>query len=203
MLNTQYMTRLLAGAACLVSVAAYAHPAEDLVKTTTQDVLTILKRDNKPGNEKLVRDQVTAKLLPYFDFTRMTALVVGKNWRSATPAQQASLTKEFKTLMIQTYSNVLTSTKVDNITVKPVQDPDTSTDVMVKTVVNRSGAAAIPVDYHMASNGSTWKVYDVIAEGRSIVTAQRSSYSQVVTQSGIDGLIKELASKNQQPQAKP
>lgn len=183
-----------------VATSVFAHPAEDLVKSTTQDVVSILKKENKPGNEKAVKEQVTAKLLPYFDFTRMTALVVGKNWRQATPTQQAALTKEFRTLLIQTYSNVLTNNKVDSITVKPVVDDNTATDVMVKTVVNRPGAESIPVDYHMATNGSTWKVYDVIAEGRSIVTAQRSSYAQTVSQSGIDGLIKEISTKNQQNQ---
>ena len=49
------------------------------------------------------------KILPHFDFTRMTRLAMGKNWSKATPEQQQELVKEFRTLLVRTYSNALST----------------------------------------------------------------------------------------------
>lgn len=63
-----------------------------LVKQVSQDVLGVLKKDKdiQNGNRKKIFDLVETKVLPHFDFSRMTQLAVGKNWRTATPTSRSS-----------------------------------------------------------------------------------------------------------------
>ena len=63
-----------------------------LVKTTTQEVISILKKDKEiqSGNLQKVYALVDAKVLPNFDFNHMTMLSVGKYWQRATPADRKS-----------------------------------------------------------------------------------------------------------------
>ena len=192
----------LASAALILAatIAQAADLAPDvLAKNTTNDVLEIIKRDQsiQAGNQKKVLELVEAKVLPHFDFMHMTKLAVGKNWSKTTPAQQQVLVKEFKTLLVRTYSTALSSYKNQTIDFKPLKMLPTDTDVTVKTEVKQPGGKPIPIDYSMDKQSDGWKVYDVAVDGVSLVTNYRGSFNTEIKQSGIDGLIKTLARKNQ------
>mgnify|MGYP001598360754 FL=1 len=84
------------------SLHAMAETPDELVRDTSRQVLDVLKRDNGK-NTKNIRAEVEALVLPKFDFTRMTALAVGRGWRDATPDQQKQLTDQFRMLLVRTY----------------------------------------------------------------------------------------------------
>ncbi|GAO35879.1 signal peptide protein [Sulfuricella sp. T08] len=180
-------------------VAAEMAP-DALVKETSQDVLEIVKKDKdiQSGNKQKIYALVDAKVLPHFDFKRMTQLAVGKSWRQATPAQQDALVKEFRALLVRTYSTSLSTYKNQIIDYKPLRMQPEDTDVTVKTVVRQPGGQPIPIDYSLQKNADGWKVYDVVVDNISLVTNYRGSFASEIRQSGIDGLIKVLVDKNHQ-----
>ena len=182
---------------CATAVAAETAP-DVLVKETSQDVLEIVKKDKdiQAGNKQKIYALVDAKVLPHFDFKRMTQLAVGKSWRQATPAQQDALVKEFRALLVRTYSISLSTYKNQIIDYKPLRMQPGDTDVTVKTVVKQPGGQPIPIDYSLQKNGDGWKVYDVVVDNISLVTNYRGSFASEIRQSGIDGLIKVLVDKN-------
>ena len=201
MLRKMLAVAVLTGAAALVQAAEVA--PDVLVKTTTQDVLTIIKQDKalQAGDKKKVNDLVEAKVLPHFDFTRMTRLAVGKAWRTATPDQQQALVREFRTLLVRTYSKAISTAANTNVDVKPLRMAAGDTETVVRTGIQQTGAQPISVDYVVEKDGDTWKVFDVIVEGASLVTTYRSTFNDEVTKGGIDGLIKSLVQKNQSADA--
>ena len=77
------------------------------------------------------------KVLPHFNFTRMTQLAVGKNWRQASPEQQKVLTDEFKTLLVRTYTTAFTQYKNQTVDYKPMRMNPTDTDVVVKSLIKQ------------------------------------------------------------------
>jgi len=185
--------------ACAALSARADHPAETLVRDNTQDVMQILQREGRPGNEKVMRDQVAAKVLPYFDFQRMTGLAVGRAWLQATPQQKTSLTQEFRALLVNTYSNALILAKGAKINVRPVNAADGAKEVTVNTDVQAPNAQKpIRIDYRLAQSGNNWQVFDVAVDGISIVTTHRSNFGQIINQGGVDALIKYLTDRNQQ-----
>ena len=89
---------LLVLAAALVAPAALAQDVapDVLVKGVTQEVLAIIKQDKEiqAGNQKKTVALVEEKVLPHFNFTRMTALAMGPNWRKSSPEQQKALVEQ-------------------------------------------------------------------------------------------------------------
>jgi len=184
---------------CMAGVARAEMIAPDaLVKTTAQDVLTIVKQDKdiQAGHQKKILALVDAKVLPHFDFTRMTQLAVGKYWRTATSEQKQALVTEFRNMLVRTYTKAFTVYRDQTIDVKPFKMAADATEATVKTTINKPGAPPIPVDYEMRKTPDGWKAFDVSIEGVSMVTSYRGTFATQIEQNGIDGLIKTLSDKN-------
>jgi len=175
-----------------------------LVKTVTQDVIAVIKQDKEiqAGNQKRTIALVEEKVLPHFNFTRMTALAMGVNWRKATPEQQQALVNEFRTLLVRTYSTALSAYRNQVIEVKPLRAPPGDADVVVRSEVKQSGTEPVTLDYSMERTPNGWKVYDVTVGGVSLVTTYRDTFANEVRNAGVDGLIKALAEKNRQLETK-
>lgn len=191
----QALLVLAAWLPALVAVSGELAP-DELVRTTSREVIEILKTDKEARSGKKLLDLVDAKVLPHFDFTRMTRLAVGKNWRNATPEQQQSLVREFRTLLVRTYSSALATYKDQVIDVRPVKLNAGDTEVTVRTQVQQSGGQPVQIDYAMEKKTDGWKVFDVTVAGVSLVTNYRSTFDRQIAEGGIDGLIKSLADKN-------
>src|SRR6187200_2138167 len=182
---------------------ASAQEAPDaLVKRVTDEVLAIIKADKdlQSGNSRKIAELADAKVLPHFDFNRMTRLAVGRNWQQANDAQKEQLVKEFRTMLVRTYSTSLTAYRNQTIEVKPVKMAAADKEVTVRTAVIQQGGPQIPIDYAMEKADSGWKVYDVVIDGASLVTTYRGSFNEQVQRGGIDGLLKTLSERNSSPQ---
>lgn len=187
------------------SLSAFAQEdsPDAMIKKVTDDVLTIVRQDKdiQSGNTKKAIELVELKVLPNFNFQRMTSLALGRDWNKATPEQKKRLADEFKTLLVRTYSNALTGYKEQTIRYKPTKMQSGETDVLVRTEVVQPGSKPIQLDYSMEKQADGWKVYDVIVAGVSLVTNYRDTFAQEVRANGIDGLVQMIASKNKQLEA--
>jgi phospholipid transport system substrate-binding protein len=184
----------LAMAASMPARSASESP-DALVKSTVDEVLGLIAKNQDRATLRKLAEQ---KVLPFFDFKEMTRLAAGAAWRKATPEQQQALEDDFRTLLVNTYTNALSQAGPGSdrtVEVKPAV-ASKNDDTTVKTVVKESGKPPLEIDYRMSSKDSTWKVYDVVVEGVSLVTNYRSSFSEEVSRSGIDGLIKTLKERN-------
>ena len=173
-------------------------PPDELVKATASEVIEIIKKDKdiQAGDKKKIKTLIETKVLPHFDFTRMTRLAVGRFWNQATPAQQQELINEFRSLLVRTYSTSLTSYKDQKVDYRPLKLNPGDTDVVVKTAIQQASGRAIPIDYAMIKNATGWKVYDISVDGISLVVNYRSSFAQEIQQGGITQLISTLKAKN-------
>ncbi|MDA8258914.1 MAG: ABC transporter substrate-binding protein [Betaproteobacteria bacterium] len=190
----------------LIAATAMAQEVapDALIKTVSSEVLDIVRKDKdiQSGNTKKAIDLVEAKVLPHFNFTRMTQLALARDWKQASPAQQKTLTDEFHLLLVRTYSKALTEYKDQTINYKPFSLKAGETDVRVRTEIKQSGAGKnIEMDYYLEKSGAAWKVYDIEVGGISLVTTYRDSFATEVRKSGIDGLIKSLQAKNKSGEA--
>jgi phospholipid transport system substrate-binding protein len=204
MLRSVAATLLLLPLALIASPVHAQEAPDALVKRVSEDVLASIRADKdlQAGNPAKVKQLIEAKLAPHFDFARMTALAMGRNWRAATPEQQKQLTEQFKSLLVRTYSGALSNYRDNTISYKPLRMNAGDTEVVVRTEVTRPGQAPVPIDYSMEKTPEGWKAYDVVVAGVSLVTNYRDEFNDVVKSSGVDGLIKTLADKNKGPAPK-
>jgi phospholipid transport system substrate-binding protein len=167
-----------------------------LMKAVTSEVLVVLGQDFAAGRPTNIALLVEKKLLPLFDFQRMTSIAMGRNWRSASPEQQAVLVLEFRKLLVRTYSSSLAQYRDQQIQYRPLQSTNRDTEVVVKSFLRRAGAEPVSIDYAMHDTPAGWKVFDVTIAGVSLVLNYRETFAAQVRSGGIDGLIKALADKN-------
>jgi phospholipid transport system substrate-binding protein len=173
------------------------------VKNVTLEVVELITKDKEiqAGDRGKLIQLIDAKVLPHFNFTAMTALALGQSWNKATPEQKKRLTEEFRTLLVRTYASALAAYSEQKLEFRPLRAKPTDTDVTVQVRVLQSGAQPVPIDYSMEKTASGWKVYDVMVGGVSLVANYRTEFNNVVRESGVDGLVKNLAAKNRRLQA--
>ncbi|WP_293766204.1 ABC transporter substrate-binding protein [uncultured Aquitalea sp.] len=185
-------------------VFAAADNPVDLVRDASRQILDTIKKENGK-NTAQIRQQVESIAVPQFDFQRMTALAVGMGWRQASPTQQGQLAQQFQTLLVRTYSSTMTRFKNAQIDVSPnAVMGNSGREATVKTQVSLPGAndkGPVAVDYTLYKTAQGWKVFNVSVEGASLVTVYRNQFTQEISKSGVDGLIKMLQDKNAAPAA--
>lgn len=198
------MRKLLLLTAVLISgvlTAAHAEVTpEGLVRSTTDAILAEIKKNR----EVYARDyaklykMADEKVLPHFDFRRMSQWVLGRSWRDATPEQRDRFVVAFRDLLVRTYSTALLNYKDQEIVYLPAARAAASDEAVVKTAVKQSGGQPdIPIHYSFYKNkDGVWKVYDVTIEGVSLVTNYRSVYSTKIRDKGIDALINDINDGN-------
>jgi phospholipid transport system substrate-binding protein len=190
----------------LVAPARAAIEAPDaLVKRVSTDVIDSVKSDKdiQAGNTKKIMDLVNAKILPYVDSDKMTALAAGRFWRQATPEQQKQLAQEFRTLLVYTYAGALSQIKNETIEFKPFRADPADTEVEVKSQVNLTRGEPITLNYRLAKGPQGWKIFDLNVLGAWLVETYKSTFASEIGKNGIDGLIKKLHDRNEQLANKP
>lgn len=181
------------------SVAAAPVPPDVLVKQTVEEVLEIIRRDERIQSGDVVRiaEVMEQKIAPHFDFPRMTRLAVGRPWREATPEQRSALIREFRTLLIRSYASAFSMYKAIHVEYRPLRASSDATDAIVSTLIRLPGGAQpVEVDYNMALTDSGWKVFDVRMGGASLIINYRNIFSQEIQRGGVQGLLDSLMKKN-------
>jgi phospholipid transport system substrate-binding protein len=173
-------------------------PPDALVKQVTLEVVELIAKDKeiRGGNRAKLIGLINDKVLPHFNFTSMAALAMGQSWNKATPEQKKRVTDEFKTLLVRTYASALASYSDQKFDFRPLRAKPTDTDVTVNVRVLQQGTQPVPIDYSMEKTPSGWKVYDVVVGGVSLVANYRTEFNNLVRESGVEGLIKNLNAKN-------
>ena len=174
-------------------------PPDELVRQTIEEVLSIIRSDEKiqAGDLERITEVMEEKVAPHLDFPRMTRLAVGRPWRQATPEQRTALVREFRTLLIRSYASAFKMFNAIFVEYRPLRAGPDETDATVNTLIRLPGGVQpITVDYDMQLRGDAWKVFDVRIDGASLIINYRNIFSQEIQRSGIDGLLESLTERN-------
>ncbi len=181
--------------ACIAPAQAQNAAAEDLVRRMAAEVTMQVRKNpevvNSPSQLAALVDQ---RLMPRFDFNRITQMAMGRNWPRASGGEQGQVTAEFSKLLVRTYSNALAGLKDLDVQVRDSRS-NSAADVTVRTqMIGR--AKPVAIDYTLSNATGGWRVYDVTVEGVSLITAYRDEFNGIVGSSGVPGLIAVLKQKN-------
>ncbi|MBS1187175.1 MAG: transporter substrate-binding protein [Burkholderiaceae bacterium] len=204
-LNRLFAAFFIFAALCAGNAIAQEAP-DALIKRISQDVLDSAKADRaiQAGNQKRIQKLVETKILPHVDFQRMTSLAAGRYWHDATPAQKQRLTKEFRDLLVHTYSGAIAQIKDQTLQFRPFRASPSATDVIVYSqVLQTRGREPIQLNYRLEKQAGGWKVYDINVLGAWLVQTYKGTFATEIGKGGIDGLIKTLADKNRALAATP
>ena len=191
-----FLAGLIALFVLLSSPAFAAHPAEDLIKKMTADLIGVLESPEAKKDTGLVNAAIEKDVLPHIDFELMTKLAVGKPWRSASDQQKKDLVSEFRTLLLNTYTRAVSEYSGQSLEFLPFQAGERADRAVVSTLFKDNGSGLqIPIDYKLREKGR-WLVYDIEVESISLVLGYRSEFANQIQKGGVEGLIEVLRKKN-------
>jgi phospholipid transport system substrate-binding protein len=187
----------------LISNYAFGHEDPSaLVANASEQVRSVLAKEDG-NNTAEIRKQAEDILYPRFDFLRMTALAVGRPWRSATPEQKDKLIEQFRTLLTGTYFNTMLRYRDAKIIVDPkiIIENNGKEATVRSSVIVKDVKDPVSIDYVLYKTEEGWKVFNVNVEGASLVTVYRNQFGEEVSKGGIDQLISTLKNKNEKIQS--
>lgn len=180
--------------------AASSAPVSVLEGMTTQMISGLQKNQSQiKSNPRMVESLVNQHLLPHIDVDNMSRSVVGrKAWLAATPAQQQDFKTSFQKLVVRTYSSALAQYNEQKVRYAPMSESlEGRRFIQVNSVIEQKSGPAINVNYRLALENNTWKVYDFSVDGVSMIQSYRSQFTPILNQSGFEGLLLKLKTHNQ------
>ena len=176
-----------------------ASAPEQLIKETSDKVLDEIKTNAETykSDPKQVYELVDTVVLPHFDFASMTDLALGRYKNDVDAEQRPAIVKEFRLLLVRTYSSALLEYTDQELIYLPMEGSVDEGQVTVRTEIEQKGGFPIPINYMLRNGDDGWKVFDISVDDVSLVTNYRSSFARAIKKSGVDGLIKTLQDRNQ------
>ena len=176
-------------------IAADLLPPQQAIETASAKLQQKMQDKSFIKDFAKVNQFVNDAILPSTDFDKISALVLGKLWKTATPEERERFKQEFQTLLVRTYSRAFIEFKDWSIRYLPIELEAGATKVIVKTEVIQPSLQPVAVDYRMLLSDGQWKAYDIMIEGVSLVTNYRTTFTTEVQAKGslsavIDGLQK-------------
>jgi phospholipid transport system substrate-binding protein len=179
----------------LIAPAAHAAPAsevEQFIGDIGNKILTLLNDKTISIAEKdkqiksIFRDNVDTDWIGQF--------VLGKYWRDATPEQQKKYLSLYREFLIQSYTGRFTDYSGESFKIIGSRD-EGNNKFLLNTEIVRPQNPSVLVDYKVKGTGADMKVYDIVVEGVSLISTQRSEFTSVVSRHGLDALITALDKK--------
>ena len=175
--------------------AAPAKPADVVIKDATTEFQDLIRanhekyRSDLPGFYKVVEE----KVVPHFDTKGIAQLVLGRNWKTATPDQRTRFEAAFKDSLIRTYARAMLDYH-DSVKAEwsPLKAEAGATDVNVNAKIVRQNAPPIPLVFSVHTVADEWKIYDISVENISLITNFRSQLNSEIKASGLDAVIKKF-----------
>lgn len=196
---------ILAGLALLASTAVSAAPippdqvARETADTILREITT--RREELRANPQQLYALVEEKILPRFDFERISQLTLGKHWKSATSEQRQRFSTAFRRMLVRSYSHALLEYESERIEWAPLRMSPGTREVVVRSSVVRKGGPPIPINYNVHLKNNQWLVYDVTIDAISLVTNYRGTFANEINKNGVDSLIARLEQKQARPVA--
>lgn len=193
---------LLGISALTANVFAQNVDPKVMLESRTQEVIAEISNNQeiRDDNEELFKF-VEEKIVADMDISYTSKLVLGKYWKRATDQQKADFEKEFRTYLIATYSTGLFAYDDQEIEFGETRYDDKKPRAIVPASIKvGTESNPIPVEFMVVDRKEKggWKIYNAKVQGLNLVTNFRKTYTDIISKNGLDALIDQLKSKNEQ-----
>lgn len=181
-----------------INAAAILSPPQQIIQNSSDRIQQTLNQPPYRNDFASATRFVDGVVGEFVDMDRVAILVLGRHIRQATPAQRQQFIKEFRTLLVRTYTKAFLEYKNWRITFPSQIDSQEPGRTVVRTLVHQPGQQPININYRMMKNrNGDWKVFDILIEGVSLVTNYRNTFNREIERTGsVDGVISMLADRN-------
>ena len=179
------------------SVQAADTPTER-VQAGVKDIIDIATDAELDITQK--REKLAGVINTHVDLQASAQRVLARYWRTATKEEKREFLKLFRSLLVNTYINLLDEYN-DQVVAYKDEQIKKKVYAIVETEI-QSPDVVIPVSYRLYYRDNDWKIYDFVAEGISMIRSFSNDYQSTLKSSGVSGLNKALEQKLQTLEAK-
>jgi phospholipid transport system substrate-binding protein len=129
------------------------------------------------------------------DVDWIAKFVLGQYWRTATPEQQKAYQAAYKDFLMKNYTTDFQTFEHSSFQVTQARDGNQPGEYIVTMTIKRPQQEDVHMDFRVREKNGAYRVYDIIVEGVSLLTSQRSEFASVVQRNGMDYLIQQIKAK--------
>jgi phospholipid transport system substrate-binding protein len=174
--------------------AAAGEPTEEIRAAVNRGVEILNGAKTDGGKEKAETIGRLKKVVyPLFNFEEMAKRSLGAHWRRLDPQRQKEFVTLFTDLLEKTYANSINLYDGQKVVYTGETVDQDYAEVGTKIITKKGEAYS--ADYKLHRVAGKWKVYDIVAEGISVVNNYRSQFNRVIVNSSVEELLKKLKEK--------
>lgn len=179
----------------ILPATVFAGVPLDTVKGYADKVLGILRDPALKADSAndLRKEKIRAIAAKMFDFSELSKRTLARNWSRLTPEQQNEFILLYESLLEDTYTNKIMSYTDEKIVFNK-EIPLTDKTAEVQSVVMRRNNE-IQIYYRVILKDGTWRVYDVVIEGVSLINNYRTQFREILINETPESLLKTLREK--------
>jgi phospholipid transport system substrate-binding protein len=148
-----------------------------------------------------LRTIMRENLLPYVDYRFSAFMVLGKNARKVPKQQLGEFVNVFREYLVTTYANAMGYYDDQTVSFEPSGDYKGKKTITVRALIQDEGRPDIKVAFKVRYDNRTnsWKGYDMVAEGISLLSSKRSEFEGIIRQDGVEKVIALMQEKIDAP----
>lgn len=136
---------------------------------------------------------VREELMPYIDYKYASYKVLGQYLKDSSEEQRNRFVAAFEGYLISTYAQAFTEYTNQKVEFSPGIDFSKEKMVDVNVQIIEAGRPPIKLLFKARRlKDDSWKAFDLVAEGVSLLSSKQSEISNLIRQQGIDPVIKML-----------
>ena len=142
---------------------------------------------------------VREELMPYIDYRYASYKVLGQYLRDTTEDQRDRFVEAFEGYLVSTYAQAFTEYTNQKVEFSPAVDFSDEKIVDVNVQIIEAGRPPIKLQFKARRlKDDTWKAFDLVAEGVSLLASKQSEVTNLIRQQGIEPVIAMLIDKTKQ-----
>lgn len=176
----------------------FAASVQDQLQDTIGKIIEILKDPALKGEAATrQRREILRKVIyQQFSFEKMSQLCLGRHWRERSDEEKREFIELFGKLLEDTYISKIEGYTNEKVEYLKEVITDKRAQVNTKIITEK---IEIPIDYRLyQEKDGSWKVYDIVIEGVSLVGNYRSQFDEILQRGNYEKLIEELQKKIQE-----
>jgi phospholipid transport system substrate-binding protein len=191
----RWFGRLILAVMLMLPLYAFAGVPLDTVKTNVNGVLDVLRDPKLKGEagKKVKEQRVETAANKLFDYVELSKRTLGLNWNKFSPEQRKEFVELYRTILKNAYVDKITAYTNEQVNfTKEVPLTETTVEVQ-SSVVSKGGET--PIFYRVMKKENSWKVYDVVIEGVSLINNYRTQFREILGNNPPEKLLETLRKK--------
>lgn len=188
-----------------LSINADAVPVSDpnqvirLVSVNTLERIN-LERSKLEAEPDYIKVVIEEELIPYLDFKYAAYKVMGTHLKNTTKEQRTAFVVAFRSYLINAYGHILFEYDQQEVEIIDNKHYKDKKIISIPVRIHDQSGQVTQIAFKLRKNKKTgeWKVFDVIAEGISMLNTKQSELNELIHKEGVDYVIALLQKKNRE-----